>query len=379
MKVNKTALYVHWPFCKSRCTYCDFRAFPYQEKRIAGYADALMREIALWGERLNHPEITTMYFGGGTPSYIPLPVLGQTVEQIHKAFRVPEGIEFTLEANPEDVDENFARRLPEMGINRVSMGVQTFSDDVLRSIGRLHSGEQAMDAVRTLQSAGIHNVTVDLMTGLPGQTRGSIERDFSIIDQLSIPHLSIYSLTLAEHTRMHRSFVEHPEDFPSEEEERELSHLATEFAQKIGLDQYEISNYAKPKRRSRHNLTYWHLENYLGVGLSAASLLQETHYTNTLSLQQYLEKVRTAQLPIAETERLTPEQFLTELLLSGLRLNDGIAYDQVHKRTGVDLPTAKREAIHRHQSGGLLQMNPEKLVLTPKGRDLLDTVLVDLI
>lgn len=379
MKINKLALYVHWPFCKSRCTYCDFRAFPYQEKRIVPYAEALSREIVLWGEKLGRPEITSLYFGGGTPSHIPGIWLEEVAQKIRTGFVVPENIEFTVEANPEDVNADFIRTLQIIGANRVSLGVQTFADAILAAIGRRHTGERAKQAVKELQDNGFRNTSLDLMTGLPGQTIQSIERDMQIVGELSNPHLSVYSLTIAKNTYMNRLFMQNPEGFPSEEFERELAHLVTRKAEEIGLLQYEISNYAKPGFQSVHNLTYWHLQNYLGAGLSAASFLEGTHYTNTDSLSAYQKALAENRLPVSQKEELTPHQLFTELLLSGLRLDEGIRFATLQERTGIDLRVQKMEEMLRHQANGLLYLEPEKIRLTQKGKDLMDTVLVDLI
>lgn len=379
MKRNRLALYVHWPFCKSRCTYCDFRAFPHQEKRIEAYAKALGKEIEQWAKKLDHPELTTLYFGGGTPSYIPRELLDETVSCIRNSFTVPDAIEFTVEANPEDVDGSFVRTLREIGANRVSLGVQTFSDALLQEIGRVHTGDRAERAIRDLQHAGFSNLSIDLMTGLPGQTAESLDRDFDIVKKLSIPHLSVYSLTLAENTHMNRQYMEDPHRFPTEDRERELTHLATRRAKEMGLLHYEISNYARQGFESMHNLTYWHLENYLGVGLSAASFLDGVHYTNTESLAGYHKEIAENRLPIRIKEELTPEQLLAELLLSGLRLDEGIRFQKIEERTGIDLRKGKAHELQRHEKNGLLQVDREKIRLTSKGKDLLDTVLVDLI
>lgn len=378
MTTSKTALYVHWPFCAQRCSYCDFRTFPYQEKRIPAYTEALQTELRLRGEQLGRPELSSLYFGGGTPSHIPTESLQAAMETIAAAFVVPKDIEQTIEMNPEEVSADRIVAYQSLGFNRVSLGIQTFDTRVAKDIGRGHTKEEGIRAVHALHDGGFANLSVDLMTGLPGQTMETLQRDFSVLAELPVSHLSVYSLTLAEHTHMHRRFLENPADFPDERKERRLAHEAARRAETLGFTRYEISNYAKPGKQSRHNLTYWKLNDYLGCGLSAASFLQGAHEKNTDSLAQYLERTAAHALPVSQREVLNPDELLAELLLTGLRLKEGISFAAITRRTGIVLEQEKAQQLSHWEKEGLLRVTKEGVVMTARGADLLDTVLVDL-
>lgn len=372
-------MYVHWPFCSARCSYCDFRAFPYQEKRIPAYAQALAGEIRMQGEKMGHPRLSSLYFGGGTPSHVSESCLNAVMQTIAASFVMPAEIEKTIEANPEDITRKNAEALAAMGFNRVSLGVQTFDDTIARAIGRVHTSEEAVHAVHLLHDAGITNISVDLMTGLPGQTPGHVENDLSVLQTLPVQHLSVYTLTLAEHTHMHRQYQTDPSRFPNEAEERRLAHLAARTAEAMGLLRYEISNYAKPGMESQHNLAYWRLADYLGTGLSASSYYGGAHHRNTDSLQAYMQMTKAQQIPVAETEPLNEKELLTELLLVGLRLREGIRFESITERTGFRIEQSKAEVISAYTHKGWIRPQTHALALTAAGADRLDTILMDLI
>lgn len=372
---NKFALYVHWPFCKARCTYCDFRAFPHQEKRIAAYAETVREEIRLLAERIPEGEVTSLYFGGGTPSHVPTAELEATVRAIRAVFAMAPGAECTVEANPEDVTAAWAERVREMGFNRVSLGVQTFDDALLAEIGRTHSAQQAEAAVKALRAAGLENLSLDLMVGLPGQTVEAVRRDMERLCAINPPHLSVYSLTVAEGTRMHRRLAQEPDAFPCEETERDMMHAVEEAAAAHGYAHYEISNFAKPGKESRHNLAYWRMQPYIGVGLDAAGYWNSAHTQNPGSLARYTEEIRAGRTALDRAEPLTPEQMATELLLTGLRLAEGISPEEVHRRTGIDLRVEKAEEVRVFVEQGMMKEQDGRWIATRKGRDLLDVLL----
>lgn len=378
MTKNKIALYVHWPFCQVRCGYCDFRTFPYQEKRIPAYTRALQTELKLWSEELQRPVLQSLYFGGGTPSHIPLPYLKQVVQTIEAHFQVPDTIEKTMEMNPEDVSPKTVTGIRELGFQRVSLGIQTFDPKIARAIGRGHSREMARMAIRCLHEAGIHNLSVDLMTGLPGQTTATLAEDFREIAPLPIQHLSLYTLTLAPGTYLHRKYQEDPSGFPDEGEERRLFHFAARRAEALGYERYEIANFAKPGMQSLHNLAYWHLSDYIGAGLSAASFFQGTHERNTDSLREYLSLLAEDKRPTLERETLSPDEYLSELLLTGLRLREGIDFSVIAKRTGVELGKEKQSTLQALIENGYLRSTKKGVAVTAPGADILDTIIVNL-
>lgn len=378
MTKNKTALYVHWPFCSSRCSYCDFRAFPHQEKRIPAYAQALSEEIRLRKKTDGTDRLTSLYFGGGTPSHIPAAYLEAVMQTVTASFQIEAGAERTIEANPEDISPDFTARIHGLGFNRVSLGMQTFDSAIAAKIGRRHTKEDAVRAVRCLKENGIDNISVDLMTGLPGQTPDTVREDMQILATLPVTHLSVYALTLAPGTYLHRRHKENPTSFPDEAQERRMAHLAAREAEKAGLSRYEISNFSRPGKASRHNLTYWKLGSYTGVGLSAASYADGVHTKNTDSLRLYLERIAAGELPVEEEEILDTRALLLELLLTGLRLKEGVCLKEMYERTGIDLANEKQTVLRGWEARGMLQMRGSRIAVTGRGADLLDALLLDL-
>lgn len=365
-KRNNLSLYVHWPFCKSRCTYCDFKAFPNQEKRMGEYTEALLREIDGVAFEDN-PIISTLYFGGGTPSHVPMDYLKRVRDALFNTYDCSALDEFTMEANPEDITEEWIQHAIAMGVNRVSLGVQSFDDRILAVIGRDHSGAQAVRAVQLLTAGGIDNISIDLMIGLPGQTMESVDRDLHHVATLPLQHVSVYSLTIAEKTRMHRQKVEGME-FPSEKKEREMFHHTRTALEDLGFARYEIANFAQPGFESKHNLCYWHLNDYYGFGLAAASFIHGAHEKNTDVYQAYLRGEG------KEREVLSNASLYTEILLSGLRLTEGVNPEILAMRTGI---TPDATQINAFQDQGLLQAGTQ-LKCTTKGMDLMDQVLIGL-
>jgi oxygen-independent coproporphyrinogen-3 oxidase len=365
------SLYVHFPFCETKCHYCDFYSLGRERTKDGDapkFESALKIEAAMTAPLLA-PELDTIFFGGGTPSMTPVDSMKRALEPLWKHTRVTPETEWTMEANPSSVTQQSLRDYREFGVNRVSMGVQAMRDDLLLRLGRVHSREKAIYALDAIFSAGIDNVSVDLLCGVPGQTLQDIEEAMTTLTRFPISHLSCYLLTLAPHHRMHSSL-------PNEEEQ--LSHLLfiDQFMGSQGFEHYEISNFAKPGKRARHNLNYWKGHSYLALGPSAHGYDATTgkRWKNVSSLHKYAEILARNERPLEWTEELTEEQKSLERWMLALRLNEGFPKDWLKS-------SAQRARAQSFTRENLLENHPEdasKWRLTARGFALSDQIIQSL-
>lgn len=369
-----TSLYIHIPFCKSRCIYCDFystTALPQRQQ----YVDALCEEIA---QRAHGLRARTIYIGGGTPSQLTEGQLCQIFDSIALHCIVEEGAEVTIEANPDDVTEQFAALLSRLPVNRVSMGVQTFDDERLHFLSRRHCAGQAREAVARLRSAGISNISIDLMFGFPGETLEQWQSDISEALKLKVPHLSAYSLMYEEGTRltqMRDSGV--VEELPDTLTSAMYSCLCDRLAE-AGYEHYEISNFAMPGYRSRHNSSYWDATPYVGVGAAAHSYDGASLRSfNTPSLYEYLRQASSGAF-CPEEEHLTEGQLYDERVMTRLRTAEGLDMEALRRDFGASVHDYCLRMARPHLQRGLLRLSEGRLSLTRDGLFVSDDVMSDL-
>ena len=354
-----TGIYVHIPFCKTRCKYCDFFSTTDLEKR-AQYVNALLTE---WQDRSIEPStISTIYIGGGTPSTLQL----EHLQAIVGKWKV-EGVEVTLEANPSDITQEKAHAWRRMGINRLSIGIQTFDDDLLRLIGRRHTAEQARQAVVIAQAAGFDNISIDLMYALPSQTIEQWQRDVAEALQLGVQHISTYGLIYEEGTVM-TALLERGHITPVDEdtEMQMYDYLVGQLTAK-GFEHYEVSNFALPDRRSKHNSNYWNDTPYIGLGAGAHSYDGKVRSWNISDIDAYIEQAMAHNLH-PEQELLNEEDRHTERVMLGLRTNQGIAISEIE---------ASKAQAYIEQ--GLLTKKDDRIVATTKGFHILNRIIEDLL
>lgn len=354
-----TGIYVHIPFCKTRCKYCDFFSTTDLEKR-AQYVNALLTE---WQDRSIEPStISTIYIGGGTPSTLQL----EHLQAIVGKWKV-EGVEVTLEANPGDITQEKAHAWRRMGINRLSIGIQTFDDDLLRLIGRRHTAEQARQAVVIAQAAGFDNISIDLMYALPSQTIEQWQRDVAEALQLGVQHISTYGLIYEEGTVM-TALLERGHITPVDEdtEMQMYDYLVGQLIAK-GFEHYEVSNFALPDRRSKHNSNYWNDTPYIGLGAGAHSYDGKVRSWNISDIDAYIEQAMAHNLH-PEQELLNEEDRHTERVMLGLRTNQGIAISEIE---------ASKAQAYIEQ--GLLTKKDDHIVATTKGFHILNRIIEDLL
>ncbi len=367
-------LYIHIPFCKSRCSYCGFYSTTHLEMRQQ-YVDALCKELTSLTSHLS--PLTSLYIGGGTPSQLTIAQLEQIFLYINKVYPLPSiqgEIEITIECNPDDVTEEYAMALPQLGINRVSMGAQTFDDQRLRFLNRRHTASQVPQAVERLRQAGIRNISIDLMYGFPDETLEQWEHDINAALSLDVEHLSAYCLMLEEGTPLHRQLQQGLIRETNEETERQMYERLIDKLSEAGYEHYEISNFAKPGFRSRHNSSYWNDVPYIGLGAAAHSYDGHRRSWNVADLKEYLRRVENGESPVEDSE----------LIEGWTRYNDRITV-ALRTREGLDLTTLTDEHhdycmknARRFLNNGLLILSDHHLALTRRGIFVSDMVMSEL-
>ena len=383
------ALYIHIPFCETKCPYCDFNTYSQIEPLMSGYVVALLREIELWGDLLNHPTVRTVFFGGGTPSYLPSEDISQIMQSANSAFKIETEAEVTLESNPGDFTSHKLTKYLESGINRLSIGVQTFDDQLLGVLGRRHTAQDAMDAYRMAKDAGFDNISIDLMYGLPDQTLEGWKSTLKKALELQPPHISMYCLTLEEGTPLEAWVRLGKMSDPDPDLAADMYEATKDTMRDAGYRHYEISNWALEGLESRHNLIYWRTEPYIGVGPGAHSYLGDTRFANLKQPREYISRLTNAAggksdldnanlddlkmiidlVPIVDTtEHIDRRLAMAETLMMGLRLDDGISIPDFNARFN-QTPTEAYESIIADLTNlGLLKTSNNRLLLTPRGR-----------
>lgn len=290
-------VYVHIPFCQYRCTYCDFATYAGEDRYMPHYVDLLLKEIDLRADALSGRFVTSIFFGGGTPSRLPVDEVQRIVQRVRERFRLSPNAEITLEANPGTLDAGKLRGLRAAGVNRLSIGVQTLDDDILRRVNRIHDARQAVEAVRQSRSAGFESVSADLIFGLPGQDRANWAETLRGVLAEEPDHISAYGLILESGTPLQSHVLSGVLTLPDDDEAADMYDLARDALASAGYTHYEISNWARPGHLCRHNLLYWQHEPYLGVGLSAHGYLDGSRYANRSGLRSYLTRLGAGALP----------------------------------------------------------------------------------
>ena len=369
---NNSGLYVHIPFCLSKCHYCDFYSTT-SVSVVPDYLRALLEEMEMYRDRFNL--FDTVYIGGGTPSLLSPRDLGSILETISECFHLLPDPEITIEANPADVDPFFLESIRRRGINRINIGIQSFDEHVLSFLGRRHSVKQAFSAVEESRKAGFENVGVDLIYGIPGQDFNSWLNSLRQALVLSPEHISCYQLTLEPNTPLGRKYKSGELAIPGEELQYQFFMRTSEFLRDAGYIHYEVSNFAREEvYRSRHNQKYWDHSPYLGLGPSAHSFLENRRWWNHRSLDRYLALISAGNLPVEETEILTLKQLQLEAVYLGLRTKKGVALQDLKKFYDYDLLTEKRKILERLEEEGFISIENGYLHPTHSGLAIADSL-----
>lgn len=369
MQAKPSSAYVHIPFCTQICYYCDFSKVFIKNQPVDAYLEHLIQETRSY----EIGKLRTLYIGGGTPTALSAQQLAYLLTELPKVMDLSEVEEFTIEANPGDLDPDKIAVLKKSQVNRVSLGVQTFDNKMLKKIGRSHQEQDIYDNIRHLKQAGFDNISIDLIYALPGQTMDQVKENVAKAIDLDIPHMSLYSLILENHTvfmnRMRRGKL----PLPKEELEAEMFEYIIEELEKACFEHYEISNFSKPGFESRHNLVYWDNAEYYGLGAGASGYVDGIRYKNHGPIRHYLEAVEAGKARITE-EHLTLEEKMEEELFLGLRKKTGVSKVRFEEKFGVSFDQRYGQVVANLTEQGLLVPDDKQVRMTKRGLFLGDTV-----
>lgn len=368
--LNKpTSAYVHIPFCTQICYYCDFSKVFIKNQPVDDYLSALITEV----ERAGHPQLKTLYIGGGTPTAITAEQLDYLLTNLQKRLDLSQIEEFTIEANPGDLSPDKIEVLTKSAVNRVSLGVQTFNNKHLKRIGRSHNEEQIYSTITHLKEAGFQNISIDLIYALPGQTMPDVEENVAKALALDIPHLSLYSLILEHHTVFMNKMRRGKLNLPTEDLEAEMFDYIIAELSKNGFEHYEISNFSKPGFESRHNLMYWSNDEYYGFGAGASGYVNGIRHRNHGPIRHYLRSVEEGNTHVHE-EVLSEQEKMEEEVFLGLRKKSGISIARFNDKFDNRFDSLYGQVTQELIEEGLLQLDGQQLRMTKKGLFLGDSV-----
>ena len=376
-----SGIYIHIPFCERKCIYCDFYSI---EKLgwIDSFVDSVLREIEIFKKESDFTETScfdTIYFGGGTPSLLKVSQVEKILNSLYKNFQISPNAEVTIEANPGTVDKEKLFSFKEVGINRLSFGVQSFFDEDLKFLGRIHTSKDAIECVKFAFEAGFENINIDLIFGLPGQSVKDWVKNLHKAIELGVPHISAYNLIVEKGTPLYELVRNDKVKLPDENEQAEMYEMTMETLEGAGYIHYEVSNYAYEGFECRHNLKYWEYENYIGFGPSAHSFWANKRWWNVANLDKYLRAIGLDKLPIANFEILDSEKMMEEFIYLGLR-STGIDLNKFRAKFGFDFLDAEiREELNELEKLGFVEVDNFKVKLTRKGFSVCDEISVNLI
>ena len=387
-------LYVHIPFCFKKCAYCDFLSFSCDEKTQISYGDALIREIEFYGPQMKEYLVSTIFVGGGTPTWLDEDKMVEIFDAIHTYFNVSQDAEITIECNPGTVTISKLEKYRRAGVNRLSIGLQSADDEELEILGRIHTFEKFVKTYEMARQTGFANINVDLMSGIPYQTAEKFLRTLQKVVRLKPNHISAYSLIVEPGTPFYEAYrtdMERQEAgldteiLPTEDETYRIIKLTQQYLAQLGYEQYEISNFAQPGFECMHNIGYWTRENYLGLGLGAASLLNNVRFANETDLSTYIDATKAiAQKDFEQLDGgivqglnlhvsadvVSRKAQMEEFMFLGLRMNQGVTRQQFQDTFGIPIEGIYRDALEHLKAEGLLEVRAGQIALTEKGQDL---------
>ena len=374
---NKTrAIYIHVPFCKSKCPYCDFYSSPrHRAEDVEAYVVGLLAEIEQTSGRYGDWPIETVYFGGGTPSLLAVSQIAEILDKVRSCYDVCLDAEISMEVNPATVTYDSLCGYRAAGVNRISIGVQSFDDAVLRILGRLHNAEEAAETVQLARQAGFENISIDLMFGIAGQSVTSWESTVEKAIELAPEHVSLYTLEIMDNTRFARDLEKGIYRQTEPEDDRKMYELALDMLEAAGYRQYEISNAARPGFECRHNMRYWSMGEYIGLGPGASSFVGGVRYANAADVRAYVESPQRVDVHVN-----TEEDNISEYIFTGLRKSDGISKTDFRERFGDDIwsfySEEERREFQQFVEGGFAEEDEESIRLTRKGMSISNKIMV---
>lgn len=375
MDKKEIGLYVHIPFCKQKCFYCDFPSYGGIDDLMDEYVEALVKEIE---SKASNYKIGTIFIGGGTPSYLTLKNIEILLDSINK-LDLKENLEFTMECNPGVLEVEKLKAMKKKGVNRISMGLQSADNNLLKALGRIHTYEEFLNNYNEAKKVGFENINIDLMFGLPGQSVKVYIDTLEKIAKLNPKHISAYSLIVEEGTKFYSLYQKDKLILPTEEEEREMYIKTKEILNRYGYKQYEISNYSKDNFECEHNKVYWRLKDYLGLGSSSSSYLNGKRFKNINSVKEYIHRINMNENVQEEVHQNSIEDNMEEFMFMGLRLIEGININTFEEKFSRTIDSIYKEVIDKNITKGLLEREGAYLKLTEKGIELSNIVMSDFI
>ena len=368
-------LYVHIPFCVKKCEYCDFLSWSAGEEEREQYVNALLTEIESYRDFAKEYRVSTIFVGGGTPSVLLPKQMEQVLQKIYEVFELEKRPEITVEVNPGTVDEEKLQCYKKNGVNRLSMGLQSVKDEKLRLLGRIHTYQEFVESYELARKVGFDNISIDLISSVPGQTLQEWKEELETAAAQNPEHISVYQLIIEEGTPFYEKYAEHPELLPDEETSREIYLWTGKFLKEAGYEQYEISNYAKPGKESKHNLKYWERGDYLGLGLGAASMVRNIRMSNTKDMKTYLERCDKPKTMREDVQFLEEPRQMEEFMFLGLRKTRGVSKKEFRRIFGREMDMVYEKALHKCLENGMLLEQKDRIFLSEEGTLLSNMVL----
>lgn len=372
--MKEKSLYIHIPFCSKKCLYCDFSSFAGIEYLMDDYVDALCTELLFYKDLY---KFKTIFVGGGTPTFLNIKNLEKLGEAIGK-LNTDSNVEFTMEANPGTFNLEKLKIMKDMGVNRLSIGVQSYNNNLLKKLGRIHTIEIFKENYKIARNTGFNNINLDLMFGLPSQSLEDWKSTLEKVINLNPEHLSCYSLIIEEGTPFYSMYNDRSK-LPNEEVERDMYNYTLEFLNNNGYGHYEISNFAKQEKQCKHNLVYWELEDYLGCGAAAHSFIDGYRIENISSVKKYIYKIKRGEKPLENIHKNSMKESMEEFMFMGLRKIEGIDKKRFEKVFGIDIHAVYNKTIEKYKKIDLLHENDVNLKLTKKGIELSNMVMSEFI
>ena len=381
-KNSLLSLYIHIPFCLSKCSYCDFTSFANSVSIQNPYIDALIKEIHSYKNQILSRGIKTIFIGGGTPTSLSDSLFEKLLYNIDEILNLnlnESDVEYTVEANPKTISHQKALTLKKYGVNRVSFGLQSSNPKELSNLGRVHNFEDLKESVTLLKNNGITDINIDLMYAIPDQTIETFKKSLNDVIGLSVTHISAYSLILEEGTKLYELYNQNKLTIPTEDEDIFMYEEAIKILAKNGYHQYEISNFSLPGKECKHNITYWKVDEYLGFGLSSHSFFCRQRYSNTTDINKYIDDIINGDLPIEQTEEIDEAMAFEEWIFLRLRMNEGIDVNSINENFQMNFLEKYFVQLENLQAEGLLQYDSQRVFLTIKGFELSNYVFITLL
>ena len=373
--MNKAGIYLHIPFCKTKCIYCDFYSVTKKDDSIPHFIKCIIKEIELNKNKILDHQFDTIFFGGGTPSVLIPKQLEQILNALYKNYNITKDAEISLECNPGEINYEKLKDFHSLGLNRLSIGFQSFNDKLLKFLGRLHTSEQSISTFNDARKAGIDNINTDLIYDIPKQLVREWKNDLFLVNALNPEHISAYSLTVEKNTVLHSMVRKNMTIMPSEKIDKKMFLETIEFLEKNNYNHYEISNFSKKDMECKHNLHYWRMKPYLAFGPGAHGFDGSKRWWNKRSLEHYLTSLEKDILPIEQYEILTEKNSFNELIMNGLRLREGVNVNLLKKLIDIDI----NEHIKTYQKKWpYLQHKNDNLSLKKEGLLFTDEIIADL-